>query len=140
MPQGDGKEFCEQNFPGKDQLGFVSMRTNTTAAHAWAVAKGAGVGWLPTYAQACGGRVVPLDLDMRFKLEIWLAHHPSSSRIARVRRVIEWIADNCSPKRFPWFRDEFVHPRDFDTRYEGPPLVNLFEGFVGFGDELEQVE
>ncbi|WP_430727089.1 LysR substrate-binding domain-containing protein [Variibacter gotjawalensis] len=136
--RGEGKSFYEHLFPGKEQVGFVAMRTNTSAAYAWTIAKGAGVGWLPTYARACGARVVPLDLDMRLKLGIWLVHHPSASRVARVRHTIEWIADRCGPKRYPWLRGEFIHPNDFDDRYTGPPLLNLFEGFVGFGTESNE--
>jgi hypothetical protein len=42
--------------------------------------------------------------------------------------MIDWIVENFDPKTFPWFRDEFIHPRDLPGRYHGPPLVNLFEG------------
>ena len=36
-----------------------------------------------------------------------------------------------SPQKFPWFRDEFIHPRELASAYRGEPLVNMFAGFMG---------
>src|SRR5262249_51345872 len=85
----------------------------------------------PTYVHAIGGRMVPLELDMRFAFEIWLTYHPDAARIARVRRMIDWIVDSFDPRKFPWFRDAFIHPKDLPKEYRGAPMINLFEGFLG---------
>jgi hypothetical protein len=45
--------------------------------------------------------------------------------------MIDWLIDAFDPKRFPWFRDEFIHPRDLPREYRGAPITNLFEGFYG---------
>ncbi|MBZ6078883.1 LysR family transcriptional regulator [Microvirga puerhi] len=116
---------------GVPQEGFVAMRTNVSSAHYWAIAKGAGIGWLPTYASAIGARIIPLDLDLRFSFDIWLTYHPDAKRIPRVQRCIEWIIESFDPRHFPWFRDEFIHPKDLPQDYRGQPLVNWFEGFTG---------
>jgi len=123
----------ERLFPGLPEPGFVALRTNVSSAHYWALAKGAGIGWLPTYAGAIGARVVPLDIDpdLRFSFDIWLTYHPDVNGIPRVRRTIDWIIESFDSKQFPWFGDEFVHPNDLPREYRGRPLVNLFEGFVG---------
>lgn len=113
------------------QEGFVAVRTNVSSAHYWAIAKGAGIGWLPTYASAIGARVVPLDLDLRFSFDIWLTYHPEAKRIPRIKRSIEWIIESFDSRHFPWFRDEFIHPNDLPQQYKGSPLVNWFEGFSG---------
>ena len=120
-------------FPGLPEPGFVALRTNVSSAHYWALAKGAGIGWLPTYAGAIGARVVPLDIDpeLRFSFDIWLTYHPDVNGIPRVRRTIDWIIESFDSKQFPWFGDDFVHPNDLPREYRGRPLVNLFEGFVG---------
>ena len=39
-------------FAGVAQPGFVAMRTNVSSAHIWAISKGAGIGWAPTYVHA----------------------------------------------------------------------------------------
>ena len=127
------QEFYNRLFPGVPQPGFVAVRTNVSSAHYWAIAKGAGIGMLPTYASAIGARVVPVDLDLRVAFDVWLTYHPDARRIPRARRMIDWIIESFDPRQFPWFRDEFIHPRDLPSEYRGAPLVNLFEGFTGLG-------
>lgn len=131
--QTTSQKVYDQVFAGVPQPGFVSMRTNVSSAHYWAIAKGAGIGWLPTYGGAIGARVVPIDIDSRllFSFDIWLTYHPDVNRIPRVRKTIDWIIESFDSKEFPWFGDEFLHPNDMPQQYRGAPLVNLFEGFVG---------
>ncbi|MBR0798365.1 LysR family transcriptional regulator [Bradyrhizobium jicamae] len=119
-----------EQYAGRDPVGFVAMRNNVSSAHVWAVAKGAGVGWLPTYIPAVAGPLIPLDIDITFSLDIWLAYHPDAKRIPRVRQLIDWTIQAFDGRKYPWFRDEFVHPDDLQKSYKGEPLVNLFAGFV----------
>jgi DNA-binding transcriptional LysR family regulator len=116
-------------FPGVPQPGFVAVRTNAGSAHYWSIAKGAGIGMLPTYAKAIGAQVTPLDIGLYRPVDIWLAYHPDAGRIPRVRRMLDWIIDSFDPKKFPWFRDEFIHPKDMPDRIEGEAVINLFAGF-----------
>jgi DNA-binding transcriptional LysR family regulator len=127
------QEAYNKVFPNVPQAGFVGIRTNVSSAHYWTIAKGAGIGWLPTYSYAIGGRVVPIDIDsdFRFSFDIWLAYHPDVNRIPRIRKTIDWIIQSFDAKAFPWFGDDFVHPDDLPTEHNGAPLVNQFEGFVG---------
>jgi DNA-binding transcriptional LysR family regulator len=117
-------------FPGVPQPGFVAIRTNVTSAHYWAIAKGAGIGMLPTYAYAMGARIAAVDNGFRRQFDIWLTYHPDANKIPRIRRLIDWLIESFDAKRFPWFRDEFIHPDDLLKVYGGEPLVNLFEGFI----------
>jgi DNA-binding transcriptional LysR family regulator len=128
--QTSTKELFDQTFPGVPQVGFVAMKNNVSTAHVWAVAKGAGIGWVPTYVHAIGGPMVPIEVDIRFHFDVWLTYHPGAGRIPRVRRMIDWIVASFDPREFPWFRDEFVHPNDLPKEYRGEPLVNLFAGFA----------
>jgi hypothetical protein len=54
--------------------------------------------------------------------DIWLAYHPDAKRISRIRRTIECLVHCYDPRRFPWFRNEFVHPDRFGELYKGGPL------------------
>ena len=127
--QTKGKEMY-QKYGRREQLGFVAMRNNVSTAHLWSIAKGAGVGWLPTYVPALGDPLIPLDLGVKFELDIWLAYHPDAKKIPRVRQLIEWTIQSFDGRKYPWFRDEFVHPNDLHKSYkEAEPLVNLFAGF-----------
>jgi DNA-binding transcriptional LysR family regulator len=121
-------EFFDVHFPGVPISNFVKFSTNNSTALLWAILRGAGIGWSPTYIHVMGPKMVPLDIGAVFELDIWLAYHPDAARVPRVRRLIDWIIENFDPKVFPWFRDEFIHPKDLPALYHGAPLVNLFEG------------
>ena len=45
--------------------------------------------------------------------------------------MIDWAIKAFSPQKFPWFRDEFIHPDELASAYRGEPLVNMFAGFGG---------
>jgi DNA-binding transcriptional LysR family regulator len=126
--QTKSPEIYDTYFPGIALSELVKFSTNNSTALLWAIIKGAGIGWSPTYIHVMGPKMVPLDLDLIFPFDIWLTYHPDAARVPRVRRMIDWIFENFDPKVFPWFRDEFIHPRDLPAQYHGPPLVNLFEG------------
>jgi DNA-binding transcriptional LysR family regulator len=126
--QTKSHELLSGLFPDVELRKLVRFSTNNSTALLWAIIKGAGIGWSPTYMHVMGPKMVPLDIDAVFPFDIWLTYHPDAARVPRVRRVIDWIIENFDPKTFPWFRDEFIHPRDLPRRYHGPPLVNLFEG------------
>ena len=123
------KEAFESVFPGYAQRDLVVMKTNVSSANYWAVANGAGIGVFPTYALALGGKLVPLDVDLRWSFDIWLSYHATSGRIPRVRQMIDWLIEAFNPAKYPWFRDEFIHPRELKAVYMGTPLTHLFGGF-----------
>jgi len=116
-------------FPGYNERDLVVMKTNVSSANYWAVANGAGIGVFPTYAHALGGKMVPLDIEARLSLDIWLSYHPGCGRIPRVRHMIDWLIEAFNPAKYPWFRDEFLHPRELEAVYMGEPLTHLFGGF-----------
>jgi DNA-binding transcriptional LysR family regulator len=122
------QEMYDRFYPSVPQLGWVAFRTNNSSALLWAIIKGIGIGWSPTYMHAMGPQMVPIDLDLIFSFDIWLAYHADAAQIPRVRRMIDWVKDSFDPQKYPWFRDEFIHPRDLPKEYTGPPLINLFEG------------
>ena len=123
------KEAFESLFPGYSPRDLLVMKTNVSSAHYWAVANGAGIGVFPTYACALGGKMIPLEIELRRPFDIWLSYHPGSGRIPRVRRMIDWLVEAFNPAKYPWFKDEFVHPREFKAVYKGESLTHLFGGF-----------
>jgi len=120
-----------QLVPGAELSKLIKFSTNNSTALLWAITRGAGIGWVPTYLHHVSGpKMVPLEIDAVFPFDMWLTYHPDAARVSRVRRIIDWIVENFDPKTFPWFRDEFIHPRDLPQLYDGPRLVNLFEGLT----------
>ena len=123
------KQTFESFFPGVPERDLLVMKTNVSSANYWAVANGAGIGVFPSYAIALGGKLIPLEVELNRPLDIWLSYHPGSGRIPRVRHMIDWLIEAFNPARFPWFKEEFVHPHEFKDSYMGEPLTQLFGGF-----------
>jgi len=90
--------------------GIVMVRTNSSTAHFYAVELGVGLGGLPTYALALGADVIPVDIGLQFSLDIWMAYHPDARSVRRVSVFIDWLRTLFNPARYPWFKDEFIHP------------------------------
>ncbi len=117
--------FGEQPPPG-----LFALETNSSAAHFWAIAKGIGIGMLPTYARAITRSVVPIDLDLAFRRDIWLSYPMAARDSKSVSEAIAWIRESFDPRLYPWFADTFVHPDTFEAEFEGTNVVRLFAGFV----------
>jgi DNA-binding transcriptional LysR family regulator len=94
----------------------TAIITNTSAAHFYAIQFGAGIGFLPTYAALLTDLVEPVDLGKTIRREIRLVYHPDVRRIRRVEYALDWVKSIFDGHRFPWFADEFVHPRDLAAR------------------------
>ena len=123
-------EDYSEAVPGFPATIPVTLKVNVSSAYYWAIAKGAGIGLLPTYATAIGAQVVPVDNLGRFSRDIWLTYHPDVERIDRVRRTIDWVRAAFDGRRYPWFRDDFIHPRDLPASIKGEALPDLFAGFT----------
>jgi DNA-binding transcriptional LysR family regulator len=115
--QAAAQQTFESWFPGHSQQDLLVMKTNVSSANYWAVANGAGIGVVPTYACALGRKIIPLAIEWNRPLDIWLSYHSTSGHIPRVRSMIDWLVEAFSPTRFPWFKDEFLHPDEFKTVY-----------------------
>jgi hypothetical protein len=59
--------------------------------------------------------VVPLDIGLYRPVTIWLAYYPDAGRVPQVRQILGWITESFDPRKFSWFRDEYIHPTDPPT-------------------------
>ena len=91
----------------------LRARVNASSANLMAILSGTGLGVLPTYLEAVRDDLVMLDVAPPYPLDIWITYHADAKKSPRVRKAIEWLTDSFDPRRHPWFRDEFVHPRKF---------------------------
>jgi hypothetical protein len=41
-----------------------------------------------------------------------MTYHPDARTLRRVSLFIDWLKTLFDAKRYPWFGDEFIHPRD----------------------------
>ena len=95
-----------------DVEGIVGLRTNSSSALFYAVERGAGIGALPTYAMALNAPVVPVDIGIHHHMDIWLTFHPDIRKTPRHSLVIDWLKEIFDAEKYPWFRDDFIHPND----------------------------
>ena len=110
--------------------GLIALETNTSSSHYWAVAQGVGIGVLPTYARAITKSVIPLDMEIKLRRDIWLIFHPDIRRSQQGKEAIAWIKDAFNSEKYPWFSDTFVHPSVFEARFTDSTVVRLFSGFM----------
>jgi DNA-binding transcriptional LysR family regulator len=123
------EELYQKALPGLSPASMVFLRNNTGSTHFSSVANGAGIGALPTYVHSVAN-LVPLHLGINVAHDIWLTYRADAKRIPRIARTIEWIQQAFDPRRFPWFRDEFIHPDRFADIYKGTPPKNAFAGVL----------
>jgi DNA-binding transcriptional LysR family regulator len=132
--------FIEQVSPGvKSDLlnqlvgserpaGFLPIRTNSSFCLFWAVANSAGIAYMPTYTAALADMLEPIDLPFLLRFEIYYCYRIELRSSEIVMAGIEWLKQCFSPELYPWFRSEFVHPREFFPKASGK-VVPLFETF-----------
>jgi DNA-binding transcriptional LysR family regulator len=128
-PQVQHQEY-DRLFPGQPREGFVSLVTNTSTTHFWAVAKGAGLGMLPTYLWAIGARVEPVDVDYHVSYDIFLVYHPAARRVDRIAVTLDWLRKLFDPNEFPWFRDEYVPPNRLEDAVKKSRVREQFSVFA----------
>ncbi len=109
--------------------GIVGVRTNASSALLYAVEKGAGIGALPSYASVLNAPVVPVDLGLNHYMDIWLTYHPDARKTTRASLVIDWVKSIFDPSRFPWFRDEFIHPNELAQMMKDDASLNDAFGY-----------
>jgi DNA-binding transcriptional LysR family regulator len=93
---------------------LVTAKFNTGHSLLGAIANGLGIGALPTYAGAISARLIPLEIPISLKFELWLSFDRSGANSLPVREAINWAHRCFDPLRYPWFSDEFIHPRNFE--------------------------
>ncbi|HKX64316.1 MAG TPA: LysR family transcriptional regulator [Rhizomicrobium sp.] len=121
---GSWEGFYRNFFPQFSPTDLVVLRNNVSTGHYWSVVQGMGIGALPTYVQAIGADLVPLEINPKVKIDIWLTYRSEAKRIARIRKTIDWLIQAYDPRRFPWFREEFIHPSRFPELYKGSTLTS----------------
>jgi DNA-binding transcriptional LysR family regulator len=95
---------------------LVAAKFNTGHSLLGAIAGGIGIGALPTYAGAISARLIPLEVPVALKFELWLSFDRSGSNSLPVREAINWAHRCFDQARYPWFADEFIHPRAFEDK------------------------
>jgi DNA-binding transcriptional LysR family regulator len=111
-PQSNDRQIIEQAM-GKQLRRNQLMVMRGSSAHYMMIEHGKGIGFLPTYGFAVGAKAVPIELPVRYSLDIWLCFHEQSRSIHRVSLAKDWLISLFDSRLYPWFRREFIPPRKF---------------------------
>jgi DNA-binding transcriptional LysR family regulator len=107
---------------------MVLLKTNFSSAHYWAIAKGAGIGLLPSYARMIGASVEHVDIDYSFRVGIYMACHPEVLKSARHRRFADWLSDSFAADKYPWFGETYIKPGQLEAMFDRAGLAEYFTG------------
>lgn len=122
---------------GVDSLeGIVGVATNSSSAVLYAVERDAGIGFLPTYALSLGAQLVPLDIGVTNRLEIWLTYHPDMRNSSRHMIVVEWLRRIFDPIRFPCFGEKFIHPNELVPLLSDAAAINYAAGLASVNPHI----
>jgi DNA-binding transcriptional LysR family regulator len=102
-------------------LAQMRIKTNSSAVSFTAVKNGAGLGGMPTAILSLEPSLVMLELPPGPTIKLLLVHHKDAVRSARVSRVVDWLHELFDPRAKPWYREEFIHPRDFAAALDARP-------------------
>jgi DNA-binding transcriptional LysR family regulator len=102
-------------------LAQMRVRTNSSAVSFTAVKNGAGLGGMPTAILSLEPSLVMIDLPPGPTIKLWLVHQRNATRSPRIRRVVDWLSELFDPRTKPWYREEFIHPRDFEAAMSAGP-------------------
>jgi DNA-binding transcriptional LysR family regulator len=98
------------------------IQTNSSAVVVQAVKNGIGLAALPTAIVAVEPNLVMIDgIPPVAPAKLWMVHHREAARSARVRAVADWLKTIFDARTRPWYRHEFVHPRDFQQAAKAAP-------------------
>lgn len=95
------------------ELAEPAMVVNSSTVMLHAIQRGAGIGAIPTAIVAVAPDLVMLDIPPLASSTVWLCHHREAAKTGRVARVAEWLGSIFDARERPWFRPEFIHPREF---------------------------
>jgi DNA-binding transcriptional LysR family regulator len=96
------------------ELVTYNFLTNCAATTLQATIAGAGIGAMPSYMMPFADNRLEMVFERPFSaVQLWMVTHRDAMKSARVRTVFEWLQSIFDPASHPWFREEFVHPRDF---------------------------
>jgi len=95
------------------ELAGPALVVNSSTAMLHAIQRGAGIGAIPTAIVSVAPDLVMLEIPPLASATLWLCHHRDALNSGRVARVAEWLVSIFEARQRPWFRPEFVHPREF---------------------------
>jgi DNA-binding transcriptional LysR family regulator len=102
-------------FDAEARRKMVTFETNTSTAHYWAVANGAGIGFMPTYIKLLDPALVAIDVGIKMQRDVYIVRHADAIGKPEIGKAYDWLASAFDAARYPCFGENFVHPDNFET-------------------------
>jgi DNA-binding transcriptional LysR family regulator len=125
--QAHQRESWDARAAALQDFAHKRIETNSSAVSFAAIQQGAGLGPLPTAILSLDPTLVMLDVPLRASAILWLVYHRDVSRSARIRCVADWLKEVFDPRTKPWYRAEFIHPREFEQLIKSPSAADDLE-------------
>jgi DNA-binding transcriptional LysR family regulator len=129
-PQFDEEDAYKRALGVESLEGVVGVRTNSGAAVLYAMERGAGIGIMPSYALALGAKLVPIDVGIKHRLDLWMTYHPDLKKSEHHMQVVDWLRRIFDGRRFPCFGETFIHPYELLPLMTDTTSTSSFEGFA----------
>lgn len=97
------------------ELAAPALTLNSSTAMLHAIRRGAGIGAIPTAIIGLAPDLVMLDIPPLASAPLWLCRHRDTLKSPRVSRVADWLTSIFDARDRPWFRQDFVHPSEFEA-------------------------
>ena len=106
--------------------GLIAMRTNSSLSQLWSVAKGIGIGALPTFVSEITNVAIPIPPELRIRRELRLVYRAKSKASPVILAAVQWLRECFDRKTHPCFADNFVDPSSFIRDTWDSNIVNLY--------------
>lgn len=106
--------------------GFVAMRTNSSLSQLWSVAKGVGIGALPTFVSEITCAAAPVPPELRIRRELRLVYRSKAKSSPAILAAVNWLRECFDRKIHPCFADTYIDPKSFTRDSGDTNIVNLF--------------
>lgn len=70
---------------------------------------------------ALSDELVPLDLPVQLRFDLYLTYHPDIRSSGAAMEAIQCAKDVFSARHQPWFREYFIHPERMREEGWGTP-------------------
>ena len=106
--------------------GFVAMRTNSSLSQLWSVARGVGIGALPTFVSEITSAAAPVPPELRIRRELRLVYRSKAKPSPAIHAAVNWLRECFDRTVHPCFADTYIDPESFTRDTGDTNIVNLF--------------
>jgi DNA-binding transcriptional LysR family regulator len=106
--------------------GLIAMRTNSSLSQLWSVAKGVGLGALPTFVSEITSAAAPVPPELRIRRELRLVYRSKAKPSPAILATVRWLRECFDRAIHPCFADTFIDPKNFLRNSSDTNIVNIF--------------